>query len=378
MYTSMALLKENNACVGGFTRMASFIGVKPPAKQILFPIWMVGLLGTKDDLTWAIENAMLIDRSQFNELLERTKLQVFHMKLWKFYDGQASSISNAAAGSTLQQVFDHAKTVNTLEEMTVFFDKWSNRSSSARIWRDVILWSGWYTPSEYLDFLVENLTTPISTSHKAFLTGTKIEPGETRRTPAARKYVPSRKAAVNKRDRYFPARPGMSSQEVFASLMIGGDADPYTVALEFLNRASFLKAARVPVVLTQLNGVDDKPPVFQATFNTTDPGLIFRLIHLCQASKFDVNAVFGLSKAVNAIDRLTDGSIRNPSHLSDLSEQSDADVRETVETALEEDRTHSIGRSSSDGDSEGEESSEESAVSWSVIDRRPGTSARSL
>lgn len=71
MYTTMNILRRNKACADGYGKMASFFGVNPSFRDVKIPLHVVALVAGEDELGWVIENAMVIDREEFEALHRR-------------------------------------------------------------------------------------------------------------------------------------------------------------------------------------------------------------------------------------------------------------------------------------------------------------------
>lgn len=72
MYTTLSFLKDNHACVPGYTRLVKILGVHPDMKAQPIPVWLVWHLTRQDeDFNFVLDQAMIVDYPQFQELQQR-------------------------------------------------------------------------------------------------------------------------------------------------------------------------------------------------------------------------------------------------------------------------------------------------------------------
>lgn len=82
MYTTMNMLRRNQACTDGYGKMASFFGVRPAFRDTKIPLHAVALVAGESDLKWVAENAMVIDPQEFEAMHRRVLPVIWNSVLY--------------------------------------------------------------------------------------------------------------------------------------------------------------------------------------------------------------------------------------------------------------------------------------------------------
>lgn len=81
MYTSLAILKNVSACQNGFTTQLEFWGLGKEVKDQRIPLHAIALIGGGSDCTWALNNGVVINPSEYEAVYKRHALDVWRRLL---------------------------------------------------------------------------------------------------------------------------------------------------------------------------------------------------------------------------------------------------------------------------------------------------------
>jgi hypothetical protein len=313
----MQMLHSNHACVPGYTRMASFFGINPKSKDIQFPIWMIGIIGQYDDITWAAGQAMEIDPVVYKEFRKKTLVQLFRSQYWDNSEQQRRRRDTLPKDkSAIEDVKDEAKKIETPEEVEAFLEKMQTQvcsNSFVQSWHEPF----WCVPSAYIARVLSTLTTRIGAGYLNYLTD--LESTKLAGTPKKRAVKKISERPVRSREEaeeveedeedtwtapkktpaalfYFTRnRPNETVQEYFASLFLPAGVSPFEAILQFMMTSKMMDRSKAPFDLVQVNGQDDKPPQFLASLSITKPETIFRIYHLLNGKNLDINKLLGIN-----------------------------------------------------------------------------------
>lgn len=328
MKTSMNILRATNACTGGFGRQASFWTVRPKAKAIEYPIWMIGLTGSYDDLGWAINNALVIDEAEFKELKDRTFWPMFQQIFWSNITADyILKQSTKKAGDFVRDSLQDALKIKNREEAEAWMAKYRRFKLSTPLFSNVANHNCWSDPQQYLSHLthalfeekteacLEHERLPFDLEHH--LPGhdsRNMKAKAVKRIPATRRYRDDddedspRKDAAPKSDKptYFDIPKSAKGRvitkgETFAHVVL--NEDPWPVALQFLLDHNVPKVIGSKVNLSKVSPDGVKPPQFAASLHLNDPRTIFTLMHLLQGQDFDLLKAIGVEAQAQTLRR---------------------------------------------------------------------------
>lgn len=336
MKTSLNLLRATAACVGGYGRQASFWSVRPAAKAIEYPIWMIGLIGNYEDLQWALTNSLIVDDEDFKELKARTFWPVFQYLLWTSISADyILKMSKKKVGDFQRDALQDVLAVRNAEDAQAWMDKYSrykianilfNRVSNHRCWND---------PQSYLSLLTEAVhctKSDLCLEHERFPFNLDSHvPGHDSRTGIATKKSaarPSRYRRDDDADDDYSSRPKKTKKEAvdeksksyfdlpeftgrqptkgetFAFVCL--NRDPWPVALQFLMDKNVPQIVGSKMQLSKVSEDGKEPEKFHATLNLFDPRQIFIIMHLMQAHDFDVLRACGVEPKADRLEYILD------------------------------------------------------------------------
>jgi hypothetical protein len=205
MKTSLNILRATDACVGGFGRQASFWTVRPKAKAIEYPIWMIGLTGSYDDLSWAINNSLIVDEEDFKELKARTFWPMFQYLFWQAIDANIIlKASTKKAGDFQRDALQDALKIKDAEAAQAWMDKYARYKLSTPLFGQVANNACWTSPQFYLSTLTEAISAEkpdVCKEHEHFAYDLDVNlPGHDSRTMRAQRKAAPRPAARRYRD----------------------------------------------------------------------------------------------------------------------------------------------------------------------------------
>lgn len=159
MYSTLAQLKENKACVPGFTRVASFFGVGTEIVNQKIPLHVIALLGGYEDATWALQNSITIDPEEFFKIRDRTLVSVWHNLMHRHLmrSTRASSLSNS-----VRLALDEAYSLGSAQDILSFIEKHRWTGSQHPLWTRVINNEIFLTPADYLTYIIGQVDTSFS------------------------------------------------------------------------------------------------------------------------------------------------------------------------------------------------------------------------
>lgn len=359
MKTSLNILRATNACTGGFGRQASFWTVRPKAKAIEYPIWMVGLTGTYDDMQWAIQNSLIVVDEDFKELKARTFWPMFQYLFWSSIDASyILKMSEKKAGDFQRDALQEALGIRNAEQAQAWMDKYSRYRLCTALFSNVANNACWTNPQDYLNTLTlaiqqEKTETCKQHEHLPFDLDKHV-PGHDSRTGRAKKAVPSRTAARRYRDddeepsqtndvsnSYFdmPKRASgrvVTKGEQFAYVCL--NRDPWPVALQFLMDNDVPKVIGSKMMLSKVSEEGKEPEQFHASLNLHDPRTIFTLLHLLQGQDFDIFKAMHVEQKMGRLERVLRNNIGGNS-MDDLDtaiDDPDGDYRDAQQNIISE------------------------------------------
>lgn len=266
MYTTLEILKNGNACTGGYGRMLSFFTTRMKFKTMPIPLWMVALVGTHDDMEWATANAMVIDPTMFADFRKRTILSVVKSKFWNNFQ---NNWPDANRNKLCRDATHEAMRLKTPEEAEAWLVKWGAYHFAHELWSEVIENEIFHMPHRYVVYVQENQSRTAALKHRNW-------------------------CDVKCEEHYFPWAEGKSASENFAMLCV--DGDPYAMMVEIMMQTK-LSASRGLNISTIEEGNVRK---YMATINVSDPKRIFQMSHLMLSDQLDVCEVTGVNAVLNA------------------------------------------------------------------------------
>lgn len=339
MKTSLNILRATNACTGGFGRQASFWTVRPKAKAIEYPIWMIGLTGTYDDLNWAIQNSLVVDEADFKELKTRTFWPMFQYLFWNAIDEHfILKHASKKAGDFQRDALQGALKVRNVEDAQAWMDTYSRYKFCTPLFAQVANNSCWTNPQDYLStlthaILVDKSSLCLQHEHLPFDLNAHL-PGHDSRTMKSKKSSSrSRPPAPRYRDEeddeepndrntktaetpYFdmPQRANgriITKGEQFAYVCL--NRDPWPVALQFLMDNNVPALIGSKMLLSKVSEDGKEPEQFHASLNLSDPRTIFTLMHLLQGQDFDIFKAMHIEQKLNRLVRVLRDEARDDS-----------------------------------------------------------------
>jgi hypothetical protein len=355
MKTSMNLLRATNACTGGFGRQASFWTVRPKAKAIEYPIWMVGLIGSYDDLNWAINNSLIIDEAEFEALKDRTFWPMFQSIFWSTIGADfILKQAEKKAGDFVRDALQEALAIKDRAQAEAWMAKYRRYKINNNLFANVANHSAWTDPQQYLSQLTdvifnEKIDLCIEHERNPFNLDTHV-PGHDSRTgktmvkrvarPVRRREYddeePTAKvdATVQGKNLYFdiPKVNGrvLTKGEAFAYVVL--NEDPWPAALQFLLDNNVPKTIGSKVNLSKVSPDGVKPPQFAASLHLNDPRTIFLLMHLLQGQDFDLLKAMQIEPRLNRLERVLRDYGPGNGRMDDLDTVVDNEGEEWTET----------------------------------------------
>ncbi len=175
MYTTLKMIKTGEACTGGYARQLAFFGQNPKVRDQHIPIHAIGLIGGKEDISWAVNSAMIVDPEEFAALRERLIVPIWLAKTSAVlelahntaYRGMGTGSSNAKKYAHLIPLFDRALTLKTHEEIDTFLKEARMMNFEHAFFSDVVHAGEWTVPSIFIAYIVEHHDLTISHGTKA-------------------------------------------------------------------------------------------------------------------------------------------------------------------------------------------------------------------
>jgi hypothetical protein len=334
MKTSLNILRATNACTGGFARQASFWTVRPTAKAIEYPIWLIGLTGNYDDLSWAIHNSLIVDEKEFEELRNRTFWPMFQSLFWQHITADyILKAANKKKGDFVRDALQEGLKITNREQAEAWMAKYRRFKLSTTLFSNVVNHTCWRDPQQYLGHLTEAIfsekTEPCLEHERLPFDLDSHLPGHdsrTMKTLVKRVARPMRrrdeddddteepssrvKDAVKTEGKKFYFNLPKSENgrvvtkgESFAYVVL--NEDPWPVALQFMldNKVPQVIGSKMNLSKVSPDGV--KPPQFAASLHLNDPRTIFTLMHLLQAQDFDLLKAMHVEQKLGTLVRAT-------------------------------------------------------------------------
>lgn len=156
MYTTLNILKHGDACVPGFTRMASFFGITPDVKEQRIPLHVVALVGGLSDAQWALDNAAVIEEEEFKKFYQRHLPAVF--KRMMYYEIERRNRGSKTKNPILNDLIKEAFTVHTFEQIEAFLKKARSYRFDHALYNSVLNDRCWSNPHQFIHKALETLT----------------------------------------------------------------------------------------------------------------------------------------------------------------------------------------------------------------------------
>lgn len=156
MYTTLNILKHGDACVPGFTRMASFFGISPDVKDQRIPLHVVALVGGLSDAQWALDNAAVIDEEDFKKFYARHLPAVF--KRMMYYELERRNRNSKTKNPILNELLKEAFSVHTFEQIEAFLKKARSYRFDHALYNSVLNDRCWSNPHQFIHKALETLT----------------------------------------------------------------------------------------------------------------------------------------------------------------------------------------------------------------------------
>lgn len=143
--------------------MISFFGTASDIKQQHIPLHVVGLVGGSSDLSWTVENALVIDPVEFEAFRRRTLLGVWNLILNDKCIESASSMHSLMGAmrnaklAHVRRFFIEATQQQTYEGLVAFMAEARGFSVNHRLWMQVLSNDVWTSPKEYIDFVTQHI-----------------------------------------------------------------------------------------------------------------------------------------------------------------------------------------------------------------------------
>lgn len=266
MYTTLATLKQTEACVGGYTRMISFLTTKP--KDTPLPLWMVGMIGQWDDMEWARDNALFIDKDMFDQFRKVTLLSVFKHMYWHTRRGSHTRSKNPYVTDFMKA----AENTVSFEGASLLLEEGRTRHFSNDMWISFVENQVWYQPHEYIKYVMDSMDGTATHFHRTTRRGVKND------------------------HYYFPYNPKLPKALNFA-LMCTNGRDPYTAMVEIMMSLNLGKKKGFQMS----SMVEGETTKYAATLHVSDPKKIFLLYHVLNGSNVNIAEVSGVNSVAATI-----------------------------------------------------------------------------
>jgi hypothetical protein len=168
VYTTIQLLKEQEACRDGFATVLSYFGGAKANHETVIPLHALLLVSGFEDTLWALANAAIIDPIQFEEFKQKWAVQLF----WAMLSDSSSVyryatdllggpiFSSETLSRTLKKVTTKKKTQRSLIEkissiksytdLRNFISECRQYTFSSPFWENVVNSQVWDIPGQFL------------------------------------------------------------------------------------------------------------------------------------------------------------------------------------------------------------------------------------
>lgn len=155
MYTTIEMLKRDEACASGYGRMLSFFGQTAEAKTQRIPLHAVALVGGYEDVSWATTNSLIIEPTDYLDLRERTLVSVLHTILADEVNDNALS-NPGTRHQYLAPLLADLDKILVANDVEAFMAKARGFTSDHPVWEEVLNNAIWSGPAAYIDAVVGN------------------------------------------------------------------------------------------------------------------------------------------------------------------------------------------------------------------------------
>jgi hypothetical protein len=296
MYTTLSLLKATKACVPGYTRMIGFFGTSAKVKEVKIPLYAVSLIGGHEDCTWAIENGMIIDKTEYDKFYRHHLAAMIQFKFWLEHEEHRDQNWEMKHDYAKQARLDIMKVVD-YESAQAWLDARRAVHINHWIWENMLADKIWSSPGKFVAAVVEHH----QTRHTALHTCALLKP-DSAETPSSHQRRQLMNGTVSEKRGYyfdFPRDKAINHQMAF--LMNCGQ-DPYPSMVEMMASNGLTSTSKGKGMM--LSQADDKdPPGYHLTVNVSNPELIFRVFHLMNAMNLDLNEMVGINAGAETVSQ---------------------------------------------------------------------------
>jgi hypothetical protein len=279
MYTTLKLLKANKACVPGFTRMITFFGNDPKIKDIRIPLYMVAIAGLPEDVSWVIENAMIIDDQEYVAFRKRHLLNLMH-RAYTSYSSCRSVISESTS------IFEARARIElvaarTYEAAERWLTKWNAYAFRGDVFEHVAHALEFYEPKAFIAAAFEHHRATISSrAESLFETGHVISDKAKHQIEVEFGPLPAHDPLIltDRKSWLVPSASRKNALDMLMQVFGPVDQDPNVAALEFLASNNMLGRTRGGAMLTKVT--DDPKAQFHMTINLSNPDLMLKVYRL--------------------------------------------------------------------------------------------------
>jgi hypothetical protein len=153
MYTTLNILKASEACVPGFTRMASFFGINTEVKEQRIPLHVVALVGGKDDALWTLNHGAVIDPEEFKQFYARHLPAVWKHILYNELGRRSKT--DRTKNKYLNRLLKDAYDANTFEEIEAYLVRARSHRFSHTLFDSVIDHDVWRNPHSFIAHVID-------------------------------------------------------------------------------------------------------------------------------------------------------------------------------------------------------------------------------
>lgn len=326
--------------------MLSFFGTSLEAKAQNFPLWVIGLVSDQDDMVWALENACIIDKSEYTQFRERTLPGMVRSLLWSHLYEDEKSLDDSD--------FMKALDLSTVPQLEDLIDAQRSLIHSCNpVCKALKEAREWHQPSLYIQAVINKIQVKINLEYLNFLAGRTLQhvSYKGRHSSSDNVYKESKPTSVweskyvtkvpdnvttTKNLFWLPIQPNRTSEENFAQLCLPDGSNPYSKILDFIESSNLIRTKKSGMTLSRTDEGE-----ISATFVETDTKRIFSIYRNKLASTFSAADLVTVSRIADLVEQ----QAADTSGLSELSISSSGEI-----TRVSHDASRTITLYEDDGD----------------------------
>jgi hypothetical protein len=203
MYTTINLLKQNEACTGGFGRMLAFFGPNVKLRDQKIPLHVIALVGGWDDMCWALEEALVIDKEQYTKFFYKHAPAVWKHLMFRHLLVSSRQSTNGEMRKKerkfpfLLQSCKRALLLETTEDILAFIEDYKYLCYDHLLQTRVVKNEVWNSPQAFIDYVLKTVFGQKYPANAFILAAKKCEIVQQVAKPAKK---PARGAARRSRD----------------------------------------------------------------------------------------------------------------------------------------------------------------------------------